>query len=74
MVAVLSIIEFFIPHCKYSQPFPDINGRLKSIIIFKPFTIGIGDRNVPGLHSDKLSVRFEIIICRQHPCVYKLFL
>ena len=64
----------FIPFHKLSQSFPEGDARREAEVFFKRRRVGIGCRNVSGLHRDKLLVRFEVVVLRQDTSTDELFL
>ena len=67
-------IIFFIPLRKLPQAIADSNLRCKSIISLKASAVRVSDRHITGLHTDKPSVAFKIIIFRQNVGTNQFFL
>ena len=71
---MLRIVIFFVPLGKLPQSLADANSGFESIVIFQPFAISISDRNIARLHTDQLTVSFEIIVSWKNACTNELFL
>lgn len=63
----LHLIEFLIPLCKLPQSLPQGGGRLEAEITFQCAGIGIGHRDVAGLHGHQLLVGFKVVVGREYP-------
>ena len=60
------LIIFLIPLRKLPQPLPQRNLRRKSEIPFKRGGIGIGSRNVSGLHGHEFLMGIEVVVGGEH--------
>ena len=51
-----------IPPGKVSKSFADPDGGAEAVVFFETGAVGIGDRDVAGLHADQFAVSVKVVV------------
>lgn len=64
----------FVPLGEISESGAEGCGGLEAEVVLQGGGVGVGDRDIAGLHRDELLVGVEVIVSGQHPGSNQLFL
>jgi len=71
---VSGFIILLIPPGKVSKSFADPDGGAEAVVFFETGAVGIGDRDVAGLHADQFAVSVKVVVPGEDAGADKLLL
>ena len=73
MLYSLHLVIILIPPGKVSKSFADPDGGAEAVVFFETGAVGIGDRDVAGLHADQFAVSVKVVVPGEDAGADKLF-